>query len=334
MDASDELSLRHLTSPIPNRHPQVFAAQLDAIDELGVGIRREDAAHVQAESLRHQITALRSAYRGRVVRLESELGAMRTAHTGLVTRHADLVAATSQAAGVSVVMGKGGSVMATASAMGGMGGSFGAFGGYDPLAHSLSMLNGGGGGGAAAAARAAVSPDDLSRDAAAVLSGAFTSQSQSLTRKIAAMTYDSDSDDSSDEGGGGAAGTGGGGGGDEEVSEAASELQTVFQRLLYQASAMQIAYQRQIQRQTAARDAARSEAAQLRALALSLHHHQQNQEDGGGLGRPFNDSLDGDGGNNTAHLLSDFNAAAAAAAAIGQVNTYCKQRLLYGMAIV
>ena len=252
---------------------------------------------------------------------------MRTAHTGLVTRHADLVAATSQAAGVSVVMGKGGSVMATASAMGGMGGSFG---GYDPLAHSLSMLNGGGGGGAAAAARAAVSPDDLSRDAAAVLSGAFTSQSQSLTRKIAAMTYDSDSDDSSDEGGGGGgAAGGGGGGGDEEVSEAASELQTVFQRLLYQASAMQIANQRQIQRQTAARDAARSEAAQLRALALSLHHHQQNQEVGGGL-EPFNDSLDGDGGNNTAHLLSDFNAAAAAAAAIGQVNTsyYSKTVLL------
>ena len=55
------------------------------------------------------------------------------------------------------------------------------------------------------------------------------SQSQSLTRKIAAMTYDTDSDDSSDEGGGG-----GGAGVDEEASEAASELQTVFQRLLYQ----------------------------------------------------------------------------------------------------
>ena len=55
----------------------VFAAQLAAIDGLGVRIRREDAAQVQAEALRHQITALRSAYRGRVARLESEVALVR-----------------------------------------------------------------------------------------------------------------------------------------------------------------------------------------------------------------------------------------------------------------
>ena len=239
-----------------------------------------------------------------------------TAHTALASRHSDLLAASTQAAGPgSFPMAL--TITSTTLGLGGLGGQP-----FDPL----TALGGGAGvgagaGGGIAGGQAPASQEELSRDAAAVLSSAFLAQSQSLTRKIAAMTYDSESDSSDDEGGearGGGLGAGPGGGGD---GDSASELQAMFQRLLYQASAMQIAYQRQILRQTAARDAARSEAAQLRALALSLQHEPAW---GGGGGSGGSGGGGGGGGNQhdtngTAHLINDFNAAAAAAAAIGQV---------------